>query len=504
MSKSDRGGHPSRRAPSPTTPAVYIPEDGRISASRSANETLIDLFYANYYDSHPFLIPQALYKAEPTIVPAHLTTVMELVATHFADGHLVDGCAQQSLLAMAHGIRCSLVPDDGFKVQGLLLLGMTLYARSDTELAQTTLSQAIDTALRLGMNRHDFALRSSAGNPILGESWRRTWWELYMLSGTMTALSNAQCPFVLRDTPTDVPLPCADPDYAQCKPVTSLRTQSDFHDRTFAPDARAYSSLAYKIEAVRLTGIVACLGDDVDAATDDLVDGLDASLMSFLLSLPPDKRYSDADGTVDEVIFSALTMIDCALILLHRPRSSLVFVRRHYPTPCSRAQGVAPPSSAREIHTSKAIKAANSISNAMAARTPLARHSPCFICAIALAAVIHLPAYVLEARADRSAATKQRLALAVSALSLMGKTWPMAAAVRAEILQFARDVFAARAAVDEYALGGGGGGGGAPQQVEELSVDAFMDDHASLEQLTGFEPLPDSTLAVSAPVGYFA
>lgn len=497
LSKSDRNCQPSRYAPSPMSPIVYVSEAEHISTLQPANETLIDLFYTNFHDGHPFLIPQALYRMNPTIMPAHLKTVIELLATHFADGHLVDDCAQQSLLERAQDIRSSLVPDDGFKVQGLLLLGMTLYACSDTELALTTLDQAIDTALKLGMNHHEFALKNSRGNSILGESWRRTWWELYMLSGTMTALSNAQCPFILRDTPTDMPLPCEDSDYAQCKPIASLRAQSDFQERTFAPDPYKYSSLAYKIEAIRLTGIAMSLGDDVDVTTDGLVEGVEASLMNFIFSVPPEKRYLDTNDVIDEVMFSALTMIDCALILLHRPRSSLIFVRRHYPTPCSKAQGVAPPSFAREIHTSKTIKAANSISNAISMRTPLTRHSPCFICAIALAAVIHLPAYILEARRDRSGATKDRLALAVSALNLMSKTWPMAKAVKAEILQFAHDVFATRTAVDDYACR-------AELQIEELNVDSFMHDQSSLEGLTGFEPLTDSALAVSVPVEYFA
>lgn len=153
---------------------------------------------------------------------------------------------------MAQNINSDRIPKEGYKVQGIMLFSMSLYARFEQEPALAVINQAIDLALDLGMSRNSFALKDRIGNLIIEESWRKTWWDLCMMDGVLASLNSVHRSFRLQNAQTDMPLPCKELDYAQCRPMPPPRTQSDFLGRTFAMDSYNYSSMAYKIEEFRL------------------------------------------------------------------------------------------------------------------------------------------------------------------------------------------------------------------------------------------------------------
>ena len=73
-------------------------------------------------------------------------------------------------------------------------------------------------------------------------------------------------------------------------------------------------------------------------------------------------------------------------------------------------------------------------------RVPLSVHTPCFTCAISKATMVHLPAYTLETSLSAASAIKERLQLAVSALTTMGEVWPMAKMVKVQVSAYAREM----------------------------------------------------------------
>ena len=451
-------------------------------SSEDGDETVMDIFYSNFYNAHPFVIPQRLYRQKPTLLPPVLKTVILFVGSHF-----IPGFSQDKLRNAAANITSERIPADGFKVQGLLLFGMSLFARCEQELALAIIDQAIDLALNLGMNSRNFAITQGMGHSVIEESWRRTWWELYMVDGILSSLNSIHHTFRLQHVQTDVPLPCEESDYAECKAITNLRSQQDFLDRAFAAEPYDYSSEAYKIEAVRLLGKVVNISVDIVSPNDEQVEGLDASLANFMLSLPPEKRYTvERDGKCDEILFSALNLIDSALISLHRPRSTLTFIQNHYPTECTRPEAIRAPISAYEVHTAKTLKAANSISQAIALRTPLSKHSPCFVCATLLSAIVHLPAYSVEIDMERASAIKERLQLTINALNSIGEVWPMGKAAKAQISQFARDIFSGQAVAAGRAQVGA--------QIQQIDIEAMMEDQTWLDELASLAPGGDRML----------
>lgn len=67
-------------------------------------------------------------------------------------------------------------------------------------------------ALDLGMNRSDFATQHRRNDPILEESWRRTWWEVYITDAHIAGSTHTY-PFRTTGIQMDVRLPCEEEEY---------------------------------------------------------------------------------------------------------------------------------------------------------------------------------------------------------------------------------------------------------------------------------------------------
>jgi hypothetical protein len=102
---------------------------------------------------------------------------------------------------------------DTHTVQAMLLFGIGLHAKGIFEQSVHFMCLAGEIAIELGMHRREFATNNGEGWPVLEESLRRTWWEVYAVDGIMAGV----CPlhsFVLYDIESDVPLPCDESEYA--------------------------------------------------------------------------------------------------------------------------------------------------------------------------------------------------------------------------------------------------------------------------------------------------
>lgn len=447
-----------------------------VHSTYKLGDTLVDAFYTCFYPAHPFVVPPQFYGRDPAAFPNHLQNVLRFIGSHF-----VPGACPGSLRAAALATLSDTVPADGHKVQSLLLLSMALFARFEQVQGIEALQAATDLALRLRMNHRTYSSFSSPGNEVLQESWRRTWWNLYTVDGLVAAIDGLGWTSVLRDVPADVPLPGECTDYLECRPFLSNKSNSDLQNRVFAEDNHPWSSFAYEVEAVRIMHTVLQSRAQDQRFSDADIDALDASLSGFQFSLPPSKRdLAERDGKIDEVLFAAHMIVHWAIILLHRPRSSLTSLGNPYETVCSHGDLASAPVLSRAVHTSKAIRAANEISKMTSMRVPLSVHSPCFTCAISKAAMVHLPAYTLETSLAAASTIKERLQLAVSALTTMGEVWPMAKMVKVQVSQYAREVLTIpRTPASEAVVG---------FSLDQNELSAFNDD-SWVDLLGRFEPI---------------
>jgi hypothetical protein len=84
----------------------------------------------------------------------------------------------------------------------------------------------------------------------------------------------------------------------------------DFSHRDFADQSLLYSSFAYRLDAIRVLGMVLSIGKDSYLCT-QVVDVSDAALVSWGLNLPKIKRdIITLDGYFDEMLFQAHMIIN--------------------------------------------------------------------------------------------------------------------------------------------------------------------------------------------------
>lgn len=82
------------------------------------------------------------------------------------------------------------LPPNGFTVQTLLMAAIAVTCQDEREFGRALLDRAIFLALELRMNYRAFAIHER--DPVLAESWRRTWWIIYSMEGMFTAIAQGE------------------------------------------------------------------------------------------------------------------------------------------------------------------------------------------------------------------------------------------------------------------------------------------------------------------------
>ena len=190
-------------------------------------ERCIEAFFYHFYPAHPFILPRdaffTLRKERPL---DHLEAAVRYVGSFY-----VPQAPTVALgLEAERTVYSADCPKDGFRVQALLILTIGLDGYTYQEKALQILVDAQDLALEFGMNKREFAPINGNGSEMLEESWRRTWWEMYIVDG-MIAGVHQKSTFRMKDIPAEVGLPCEERDYAsgvRSKPTLSNRKTLTF------------------------------------------------------------------------------------------------------------------------------------------------------------------------------------------------------------------------------------------------------------------------------------
>lgn len=121
------------------------------------------------------------------------------------------------------------LPSNGFTVQVLLLTAIAVHGQDELAQARAVLDKAIYLALELRMNSRTFA--TTERDPVMAESWRRTYWFLYATDAIFAGIrkasnfmyakilshlkkkSNLLTVISLFTTDATVELPCEERDY---------------------------------------------------------------------------------------------------------------------------------------------------------------------------------------------------------------------------------------------------------------------------------------------------
>lgn len=179
------------------------------SSMTNIKDRCLEAFFNYAHLAHPFLLPRIylfnLFKTRP--VP-HLEAAMRYLGSFYVQSAPTSLLAEEAINLLS----APLCPRDGFAVQANLLVAIGLDGNTELKRALVFLNWAGDIALEIGLHQGEFASLNGQGLPVLEESWRRTWWELFVVDG-MIAGVHQQSSFRLYEVASTVLLPCEEQEY---------------------------------------------------------------------------------------------------------------------------------------------------------------------------------------------------------------------------------------------------------------------------------------------------
>ena len=401
------------------------------SSSASGDGYLIDIYYNYFHPAHPVLRP--LRPLDRSYTPAYLEYVIKFIGSHFTPA-VSSETYRPTVMPLVMG-------QDGTveKVQALLLLAIVLHSRNERPEAGECLTVAVDLAFELGLNQAHYATAMGEGDPLREESLRRTWWELVVVEGMLTALG-VQKTFRTSLVPLEVALPCEERIFHDGLTPPPPPTIAQFDGRVFADEERDFSSFTYRVEAIRILGRVVAIQDMVEGQQDH-VEAIDARIASFFHHLPENKaELMRPDGSVDEMMFQATMIVNGAGVYLHFPRSDLLSSPAvAAEVICGHHGPLSIPAFSHHAHAMKAVKAASEISTLASIRLPVVKHTPFFICALVLSSIVQLAACSVKA-GQMPDPSRDRLTLTIGVFKSLARTWAISQLIMRQIKAVSRDV----------------------------------------------------------------
>ncbi|CAG5157178.1 uncharacterized protein ALTATR162_LOCUS4970 [Alternaria atra] len=316
-------------------------------------------------------------------------------------------------------------PLSPYYIQALLLYAIAVYWCSEPERGRDLLNEVICKALTLGMQKMDFASQYGQGDPVLQESWRRTWWMIYVTDAHIAG-STHSFPTQSGAVEMTVGLPCEEHKYesGDIPPPATLRSYDirEFSDVEF-------SSFAELIGFTR--GINQALATQRMGGIENakmMAETADNTMMAWCSLLPVSKRrILRDDGSVDEHLFKANMLMHAYIVDLHRQLSTL----KYFPIESvSRCVPPPPPDSNEaiedeaHIHTAKVLLSIDKLSSLLTLPTRFSEHTPFIICMITLMTIAHLSACRYIFKEPRLSLEREKIRLKMGVLKMLGEFWP--------------------------------------------------------------------------------
>ncbi|KAG5746325.1 hypothetical protein H9Q70_010992 [Fusarium xylarioides] len=395
----------------------------RVPRALPLRERYIDSFYLNFYAAHPFIPPKELL----LILVQQISLEPLLAAIRWIGSLYIEQDSSHSLFTDASRLIDCAPLRNGFLVQAMLLIIIGLDGNLQEKKARKLMADAIDISIQIKLNSDPFAATNGQGIPILEESWRRTWWELYVVDALLSGVHQTNT-FVLYDVPTDVGLPSEEHQYLTGQippPVHPYDTET-----MGLFDARPYSSYTYRIQCACILGVFQKMPSEVDHIA--------RLLANWMLRLPPPKYDAYCNGDLDEMMFQAIMMWQAISILVHQPHSQLDSSLTYY---IKASNTPAASSDAFNSHTKHTIRAARELSKLISYRVPLLKHTHFFAYMVTLSSTIHLSRWSLAFVALDDQDLRENMGQNIGALVKYAEIWPMAQHLGLEVKRMAKEVY---------------------------------------------------------------
>ena len=312
----------------------------------SLADRCFESYYHHFYAAHPCVLPKEFFvrllKDGSTNLD-HLVAAMRYLGSLFLDAGPARAMYLDEAIRLAY---LPTTPKDGFLVQMFIILIVGLDGSCQQDRARQLLGDCERIAMEIGLNTREFAAANGRGNPVLEESWRRTWWDLYVVDG-MVAGVHQVTNFLLFDVNAFVGLPCEEHEYMSgvrfpwtlaelsspqipfaCfsfrllfpvrymerrdanlalgrQNIPSPMYMEDFDDQIFSGEERQFSSFAYRIAAIRIIGRL-MRTPPIVFPQDENLEKIESLLSNWRMHLPASKRDDlTKNCQLDEMMFQA-------------------------------------------------------------------------------------------------------------------------------------------------------------------------------------------------------
>ncbi|KAH7014842.1 hypothetical protein EDB80DRAFT_566912 [Ilyonectria destructans] len=448
------------------------------------HDSLIESYYKTFHKFHPFVLPRT-HLARLSQDPSRQPSLKPLVAVIRFIGHLYDSQEWSTTLKDSVDVYFSEAPHtDPFMVQCRLLYSMALFWRGYSADSKREMDAAVRLALHLEMFRREFAINYGCGDAVLTESWRRTWWTLYLVDGYYAGtLGTMKSEFM--DVEATADLPCEEHEFESGE-IPEPRTLQEFDCREFDLGNSSFSSFAYLIGAVRCIILALSTAPEIAAkeASTQVIQAADAIIDGWLLLLPKGcKQVLAKNGEIDELMFQAHLVIHVSIINLHRPLSDLKFNPVEEVSSCAREP---PPDrpipELVNVHTIRVLRSVEAQIRLLALPARPFNHTPFVTCMVSEGTLALLSACSFLLKGRELAIARDQIRLTVGCLRALGEVWLRTARNLQEIQIIARQVLGldpkgagsvSTRSAEAPSLSGGEGQTTSGSEVGALSNDLF-------------------------------
>ncbi|KAK8030146.1 hypothetical protein PG993_011437 [Apiospora rasikravindrae] len=403
----------------------------------------LDTYYLQFHKFHPCVVPKPALERlvkDPMLLEKlrPLLSVMKYIGSLFRsrsrpkEGVFLPPIMHQSPM------HCP------FMVQCHLLYSVALYWTDEKTRAYEQLNAAINLAVELGMHHRPFAAEHGAGDAVLEESFRRTWWQLLSVEAS-TAATDRSFAFRVCEMEMTVDLPCEEGEY-EAEKIPTPRTWDEYCARELETDGPGYSSFAHLVGAYRsITSVLKSIPPLTKPQGSAMViQEFDTVIDGWLHLLPESKREVISEsGEIDELMFQAHMLIHTATLTVHRPFSKLLFHPLETMSSCTTY-----PSDehiAKEsliVHTTRCLRAIEAQVRLLALPADRFSHTPFIVCMVTTGAIPLLSACRTIFSGEKLVVGRNQLRLIIGCLKALAETWPRAARYVREIQELARILLA--------------------------------------------------------------
>ncbi|KAL2822420.1 hypothetical protein BJX63DRAFT_441109 [Aspergillus granulosus] len=405
-------------------------------------DALIDSYYKNFHRFHPFVLPQR-HMIRHYQDPSIQASLQPLIAAMRLIGHIYASREWPTDLKDHFELCCAQAgPSDPVIIQARLLYSIALFWYDHKNQAKSEFDNAIRLAMDLKICRDEFAARYATDDPVLAESWRRTWWMLFVIdayyAGTLGAME-----MQVVDIGATMKLPCEEDEY-ESGAIPEPKTVQDFDCREFASDDVVFSSFAYLIGAVRCAALaIATLPKRVVKEDSmHIIQAADSALDGWLLLLPKgQKQVMSKTGEIDELMFQAHLIIHVATVGIHRPLSDLKFNPVEDMSSCAREP---PPDNPTpdliNVHTARVMRSVEAQIRLLALPVRPFRHTPFTTCMVSEGTLALLSACHFYLKGPKLAIARDQIRMTIGCLKTLAELWPRIARNVREIQTIAQHV----------------------------------------------------------------